>query len=69
MAGTVIGGQRAAESNKQKHGSDFYKMIGSKGGRKGKADGVIKGFAVSGKAVEAGRKGGTISRRKPNAVH
>lgn len=30
---------------------------GSKGGKKGSKDGTIKGFAITGKAREAGRKG------------
>lgn len=68
MAGTIEGGKKAAESNKRYWGKDFYKIIGAKGGRKGAADGTIKGFATNRKlASEAGRKGGTISRRRPSA--
>lgn len=63
MAGTKAGGIKTAQTNKERHGEDFYKSIGAKGGIKGKADGVLKGFAVSGKASEAGRKGGSLSRR------
>lgn len=64
MSGTIDGGRRAAETNKAKYGEDFYRDIGSKGGRKGAKDGVIKGFARNIElAREAGRKGGSLSRR------
>ena len=59
MAGTIEGGRRAAATNKSKHGEDYYKSIGGKGGRAK----VPKGFAVTGLAAEAGRKGGRISKR------
>ena len=64
MAGTVRGGKKAAETNKKFHGDDFYKKIGAIGGRNGHTG----GFAYS-KAhgltthIEAGRKGGKISRK------
>jgi general stress protein YciG len=64
MAGTKLGGQLAAITNKTKFGPDFYAKIGAQGGKRGKADGAIKGFAANPeRAREAGRKGGTISRR------
>ncbi len=65
MGGTAIGGERAAKTNKERHGTDFYKVIGQKGGKKGSKDGVIKGFAAMSfeKRSEAGRKGGTKSKR------
>lgn len=53
------GGQKGKKTNLERHGKDFYKVIGSKGG-KVKAP---KGFAVSGKASEAGKLGGATSRR------
>jgi hypothetical protein len=61
MAGTKVGGIRAAETNKRKYGPNFYKNIGSKGG-------IVqtkKGFALMSaeKVSAAGRKGGAISRR------
>ncbi|MCA9347547.1 hypothetical protein KC930_03145 [Candidatus Saccharibacteria bacterium] len=60
MAGTVKGGQKAAATNKAKYGKSFYAMIGAKGGKKT----GMKGFALNRDlAREAGRKGGTISRR------
>lgn len=62
MPGTIAGGKKARETNYQRHGKDFYRRIGSLGGR------VItdkpKGFAANIElAREAGRKGGKISRR------
>lgn len=69
MAGTRDGGAKAAATNKAKYGSDFYAMIGAKGGRKG----VTGGFASAKKGKDglsgrerarlAGSKGGRISRR------
>lgn len=65
MAGTTTGGQKAAETNKAKYGSDFYSKIGAKGGKVGTTGGfyysMVNGLNLH---VEAGRKGGTISRRK-----
>lgn len=66
MAGTVIGGYKASQTNKKKYGKNFYREIGAEGGKNGHTG----GFAYS-KAnglnyhIEAGRKGGTISRRGP----
>lgn len=33
MSGTIAGGQKAAKTNVERHGKDFYKRIGAKGGR------------------------------------
>ena len=61
MSGTKAGGIKAAKTNKELHGDDFYKKIGKKGG---KVMGVMKGFASNRElASKAGRKGGLISRR------
>lgn len=62
MAGTINGGIKAAATNKEKHGDDFYKRIGSMGGRK---KGIAKGFALMDfeKVQAAGRKGGYKSSR------
>lgn len=60
MAGTKAGGKLAAQTNKQKYGSDFYAKIGKKGGKLGKTGGF---FANRELASTAGRKGGLISRR------
>ena len=60
MSGTKIGGQKAAYTNKLRHGLDFYAQIGAKGGRNGHTG----GFAANPElAREAGRKGGKKSRR------
>lgn len=60
MAGTVKGGKAAAETNKKRHGSDFYAKIGAKGGKVGRTGGF---FANRELARAAGAKGGRISRR------
>lgn len=65
MPGTKEGGQKAAATNKQRHGDDFYARIGAIGGKLG----TTGGFAASRElAREAGRKGGLKSRRRPRAV-
>ena len=62
MSGTRIGGLKAVKTNKSRYGEDFYKETGRKGG-KAYTD-KPKGFACSHeRAVEAGRKGGKISKR------
>lgn len=69
MAGTVKGGKAAAATNKKKYGSDFYAMIGAKGGKKGKTGGFASsvkgadGLTGRERARLAGAKGGRISRR------
>lgn len=60
MAGTKLGGRRAAISNKTRHGDDFYKRIGAKGGKNGHTGGF---YANRELARIAGAKGGTLSRR------
>ena len=62
MSGTVSGGQKAAQTNLKKHGKDFYKRIGKKGGQNGHSG----GFAANPELAKiAGRKGGKKSRRGP----
>ena len=63
MAGTVQGGRRAAEKNKQKHGSDFYARIGRMGGRRGRTGGFAAGQEGRKRASYYGAIGGSISRR------
>lgn len=61
MAGTIKGGQKAAGTNKTKHGADFYARIGAMGGKKGRTG----GFAANPDLARiAGAKGGRISRRR-----
>lgn len=62
MSGTRAGGLRAAATNKEKYGEDFYSRIGTKGGRNGHTGGFAANREL---ACEAGRKGGRISRRRP----
>lgn len=60
MAGTRIGGQAAAQTNKERYGADFYAKIGAKGGRLGRTGGFHANREL---ARQAGAKGGKISRR------
>lgn len=60
MAGTLEGGRKAAKSNKERYGNDFYAVIGAKGGRIGTTGGF---YANRELAREAGSKGGKKSRR------
>jgi len=60
MPGTVTGGKKAGQTNKQKYGNDFYQNIGRLGGLKSRGG----GFAANPQlAREAGRKGGLKSRK------
>ena len=63
MAGTKVGGQKAASTNKTKYGKDFYAEIGRKGGRNGHTGGFASNPEL---ARIAGRKGGLKSRRWKN---
>ena len=68
MAGTKAGGLKARETNLKLHGIDFYKRIGSMGGKAG--DPSKKGFASNiERAKKAGAKGGKISKRGPAKKH
>lgn len=65
VAGTKTGGQKAAATNMELHGKDFYKRIGSLGG---KATGY-KGFATNPELARiAGARGGRISKRRPRVT-
>jgi uncharacterized protein len=65
MAGTKVGGMKAAATNKAKHGSDFYAKIGAKGGKNGHTGGFAANPAL---ARKAGAIGGRISRRRPKTT-
>ena len=65
MAGTVKGGRAAAQTNKTRHGSDFYARIGAKGGKLGKTGGFAANRDL---ARKAGAIGGRISRRRKASV-
>ena len=62
MAGTRNGGLKAANTNREKYGKEFYAQIGRKGGRNGHTGGFAANPAL---ARIAGAKGGRISRRGP----
>lgn len=61
MAATREGGIKAAATNKERYGEDFFKKIGAEGGRKSRNGGFAANREL---AREAGRKGGMASRRK-----
>ena len=61
MAGTIEGGKKAANTNKEKYGTDFYEKIGRVGGQKS----ITGGFAKNPELAKiAGRKGGRASKKK-----
>lgn len=62
MSGTKEGGKKAALTNLQRHGKDFYANIGRQGGKNGHTGGF---YNNPDRAREAGSKGGKISRRGP----
>lgn len=62
MPGTKLGGLKAAETNKKRHGEDFYKKIGAKGGHNGHTGGFAANPTL---ARLAGSKGGRLSKRGP----
>jgi hypothetical protein len=65
MAGSIAGGKQAAKTNKKKYGDDFYKKIGSQGGKNGNTGGF---FANRELARRAGAIGGRKSSRSKSAT-
>lgn len=69
MVGTLQGGKKAAKTNKEIHGEDFYARIGQKGGRNGHTGGFASdvvgkdGLTGRERAKRAGQIGGLVSRR------
>ena len=63
MAGTKVGGLKTAETNKRKYGDNWYREIGALGGKAGHTGGFASSHEL---AVEAGRKGGSKSKRGPS---
>lgn len=62
MTGTKAGGKKAAETNKERNGKDFYKKIGQKGGSAFRE--APRWFALHPElARKAGAKGGSNSTR------
>ena len=60
MSGTKAGGLKTAKKIQMMYGKDFYRKIGSLGGRNGHKGGFAANPAL---ARIAGAKGGRISRR------
>jgi general stress protein YciG len=59
MAGTKVGGQKTAATNKRKYGPDYYAELGALGGKKSSGP-----FRYNRElASRAGRLGGLASRR------
>lgn len=67
MAGTKAGGQEAAKTNKERYGADFYRKIGSKGGKLGRDGGFAAGEEGRERARKWGAIGGQLSRRGPSS--
>ena len=70
MAGNVEGGKKASVKNRAMYGEDFYKVIGSQGGKNGKTGGFWYQKYVKGDINfirEAGARGGKISKRSAKA--
>lgn len=71
MAGNVSGGIKARDKNLARD-PDWYKKIGSKGGKVGKTGGFASsivgqdGLTGYQRASTAGALGGRVSRRKPS---
>lgn len=64
IAGNALGGKKAAKTNKERYGEDFYKIAGRKGG---KVSGVAKGFAGMSpekQVVKADFVAGVVRQRK-----
>lgn len=62
MSGNKEGGKKASITNKLRHGEDFYKNIGRKGGAKARPESRYF-FKHPDIAKEAGAKGRRLSRR------
>ena len=65
MAGTKDGGRKAASTNKNKYGKDFYARIGAMGGKMGHTGGFYSNRDL---ARKAGALGGRISRRGKSKI-
>lgn len=60
MSGSKAGGLKAAKTNKERYGDDWYARIGRKGGQNGHTGGFASNPEL---AKIAGAKGGRISKR------
>lgn len=67
MAGNAEGGKKAAETNKERNGEDFYRRIGKLGGQAGNTGGFASltvgkdGLTGPERAKIVGSKGGKIA--------
>lgn len=62
MAGTITGAKKAAKTNKEKYGADYYRHLGHLGGSA--ITDKPRGFAANPElAKRAGRIGGKRSKR------
>lgn len=72
MAGTRIGGIKAAATNKERHGSDFYANIGKKGGRLGRTGGFAANPELAKRAGALGghksKRGKALSKKEKDAI-
>lgn len=70
MVSRYAGGLKAAQTNKERYGDDFYVKIGAMGGRKSRGGGFASekvgsdGLTGRERTIVAGRKGGQASRKK-----
>lgn len=75
VAGTKIGGQKAAKTNKVRYGAEFYATIGARGGKNGTTGGfaseVVGKDGLDGyqRAMIAGSIGGKRSKRGKKEIY
>lgn len=62
MGGTISGGRKAAQTNRERYGENFYANIGRKGGQNGHTGGFASSKEL---ARRAGAMGGKKSKRGP----
>jgi len=68
MPGNKAGGVKASETNRTRHGADFYSRIGAIGGHKSKTGGFASqkvgtdGLTGRERARIAGKKGGSVTK-------
>ena len=75
MSATREGGLKAAKTNIERHGSDYYANIGRIGGQKSRNGGFASQTECHCELIDgkhfyrqcAGKKGGTKSRKNKNA--
>lgn len=69
MAGTTLGGKKAARTNESKYGKNFYRKIGAIGGAKSRGGGFTDDEAGRERARIYGAIGGRISKRGKSKVN